>query len=616
MSMANCSSYELGNNLRSLIIVLILLNSSAMVVSAEDSDGDGVDESNDLTFYLPSEQSDILYIASGFQSYVEFMIQHNGTAGSPIKVEMMLVTTLPNSWDAHWDKPAGYELSGGGAFARPILQIEAPDGDLGFSFDTPVIFEIRARATVNDGGDNQGEEVALEVIFLTVENLSEPRISIFEDLEHQRQIADSNRPETYDAQLSHSIDPESGGIFFIDIFDFTSRRSEIRVENVPDGWQYRLYDNGTGVELANEGAKWIATGHGQVVMEIYPPSNRDASHFGLVELRVTTGMDRSSVTSFTVQTNFGILAEVIADSDAGDLGVIGPVDPGSSVSYQIRITDQTTSGSQNTWKIISPDKLTANTDADSSYAAWTYALTDDNDTLVVAINLSANETFDLELAITMTEQVLVGDYTIYLRVLEERVDSNTPRYFDLPVIIKVGEMVTPGSILVEKKTATSSFLPLQSKNIEFIVKNMNNVLLPILITVSNTSNRWDFDLWINNEKIEGAVGESFVLLWVPAFSQEEFTMVVTPPDNISSDVYIEFLVQISFSDEISYPTEYNQYEQFSFTSTCEGSNCAVNPSSQTIGTYVVLAWIIPLAICIIALVGVVLYHKNKSKIQV
>jgi hypothetical protein len=38
----------MGNTLRSLIIILILLNSSAMVVSAEDPDGDGVDESNDL----------------------------------------------------------------------------------------------------------------------------------------------------------------------------------------------------------------------------------------------------------------------------------------------------------------------------------------------------------------------------------------------------------------------------------------------------------------------------------------------------------------------------------------------------------------------------------------
>jgi uncharacterized membrane protein len=554
---------------------------------------------------LPMNHTGNILIAPGKTSSVEFMIQHTGAAGLPINVEMMLVTALPSSWsDEVWDKPAGYELSGGGAFVRPILTLQAPDGDLSTA---PERLEIRARATVDDD-DGIPEEVALEVIVLTVEEVdvfSPPRISIYEDVEHQRQIADSNRPEAYDAKLSHYIDSESEGIYFVDVFNtgFDSDKFKIKVEDIPDGWQYLFSDNGTGLELETEGVNAITPSIAShelmtMVMRVYPPSDRDASNLGLVELRVTSAgdSDLTSEISFTVHRTFGILAEVIADSDAGDLGVVGPVDPGSSISYQIRITDSTNSGGQNTWKVVSPDKLTANTDVDSSYAAWTFALSDDNDTSVVVINLRANETFDLELAITMTEQVLAGNHTLYLRVIEEGVDSDEARYFDLPVMIKVGEVVTPGSIFVERKTAISSFLPLQSKNIEFLVENTNNIPLDIVIT-ANAPNGWDIELRTNANQI----GQNFVILSVPAFSQNEFTMVITAPDNIrSGDDFLIELEVTPMDDEIPYPPEYTQNPLFSLTSTCEGFNCAinqiVNPSSQTIGLFVALGLIVLLAI--------------------
>jgi hypothetical protein len=559
-----------------------------------------------ISLTLPIGNTGNLMIAPAKSSSVEFIIQHTGAAGLPINVEMELMTALPSSWsDAVWDKPSGYELDGGGIFVRPILTLQAPDGDLSTA---PERLEIRARATVNDGGDNQDEEVALEAIVLTVEEVdvySPPRISIYEDVEHQRQIADSNRPEAYDAKLSHYIDSESEGIYFVDVFNtgFDSDTFKIKVEDIPDGWQYDFFDNGTGAELVTEGVNAITPSIAShelmtMVMRVYPPSDRDASNLGLVELRVTSSGDSEllSETSFTVHRTFGILAEVIADSDAGDLGVVGPVNPGSSISYQVRITDSTNSGGQNTWKVVNPDKLAANTDTDSSYAAWTFTLTDDDDTSVVAINLRANETFDLELAITMTEQVLAGDHTIYLRVTEEGVDAEEARYFDLPVIINVSEVVTPGSIFVERKTAISSFLPLQSKNIEFFVENTNNVPLDIVIT-ANAPSGWDIELRTNANQI----GQNFVILSVPAFSQNEFTMVVTAPDNIRSgdDFQIELAVT-PMDDEIPYPAEYTQNPIFSLTSTCEGLNCAinqiVNPSSQTIGLFVALGLIVLIAI--------------------
>ena len=149
---------------------------------------------------------------------------------------------------------------------------------------------------------------------------------------------------------------------------------------------------------------------------------------------------------------------------------------------------------------------------------------------------------------------------------------------------------------MERKTAISPFLPLQSKNIEFFVENTNNVPLDIVIT-TNAPTGWDLELRTNANQ----VGQNFVILSVPAFSKNEFTMVVTAPENIRSgdDFQIE-LVVTPMADEIPYPPEYTQNPLFSLTSTCEGLNCAinqiVNPSSQTVGLFVALGMIILIAI--------------------
>ena len=47
-------------------------------------------------------------------------------------------------------------------------------------------------------------------------------MNVFEDEEHQIQIADSNRPEAFDESLSHYIDSDmaqSGEPFYIDLFN-------------------------------------------------------------------------------------------------------------------------------------------------------------------------------------------------------------------------------------------------------------------------------------------------------------------------------------------------------------------------------------------------------------
>jgi hypothetical protein len=77
-----------------------------------------------------------------------------------------------------------YQLNGGGTFARPILSIDVPDGDL---TSAPSSIEIEARAYADTDNAN-GDQVAIKTIVLTIEEsdvLAPPRVSVFEDTEHQ-----------------------------------------------------------------------------------------------------------------------------------------------------------------------------------------------------------------------------------------------------------------------------------------------------------------------------------------------------------------------------------------------------------------------------------------------
>jgi hypothetical protein len=560
---------------------------------------------HDIYLSLPVNQPDVILIAPGQVSSAEFMIEHTGSATVDMNVVFELFTTLPSSWsDPVWDQPAGYALNGGGSFARPILSIEAPEGDLSTA---PEHIEVWARAYAeNDEGVT--EEVQVKKIILDVEEVgvyAPPRLGIWEDSEHQVQIADSNRPEAYDPLISHYIDSEEVGEFFIDVFNagFDTDNYRLKIEDMPDGWQYVFYDNDTGQELVTEGIHAITPDIGSheiltLVMKIYPPSSRDDADVGLVTIRCSSTGDAelNTITSFTIHRTFGILAEVISDSDGGDPGIVGPKPPGSTVSFDVRITDSTQEIGQNTWRVISPEKLTKNTDNDEVYGTWTYTLTDDNGSDVVALRMSPGDEVDITVEIKMRDKVISGNHTIYLRVTEENPDDD-PRYFDLPLTIRVSEDVTPGRIFVERVTPLSSFLPNEAKHIEFQVQNDNNVPLDIIITADIIPTGWDARLTTSSNQMGG----NFVLLTIEPYSKEEFTMILTAPDNIVSGNSITITLEVTpMDDEVPYDAQYTQRPSFEFTTDCTGFVCivnfATNPTPQTIALYVGLILVVILAV--------------------
>ena len=539
---------------------------------------------------LPSNQPDTVLIAPGQTSSVEFLVEHTGSTSSDLEVVFDLARSLPSSWsDPIWDKPQGYTLQGGSSSARPILQIDVPEGDLS---NAPDKLEVEARAFADI--DGTVTEVAVVEIILSIEEVgvyAPPRVSIYEDEEHQIQISDSTRPEFYDETLSHYVDSDEIGDFYIDIFNsgFDTDSFFIRVNEMPTSWQYKFFDNDTGMELTEEGINSVTPDIGShdiltVRMEVYPPTDREAQDIGLVSLDITSSGDSNLQTesSFTVHRTFGILAEVISDSDGGDLGTVGPVDPGESVSYTVRISDTSDLAGETTWRIVNPKDLARNIDADMGYSSWDYSIADNQGNDIIVINLAADTYEDIVLGITLPENVEAGNQTIYLRVSEEGVDSNEARYFDLPIIVKVEEDVQPGRLPITQKSEYTRFSSQETKNIEFRISNDNNIPLDVVIELEEP-NGWDGEIAASSSQ----VGGGFLLVTLPAYTSKDFFVELTAPDNLKDGTDVEFVLRVTpMDDEVPYNSTYTQLSKFNFKTECTGLNCFMNeiydPEPQTL----------------------------------
>ena len=539
---------------------------------------------------LPSNQPDTVLIAPGQTSSVEFLVEHTGSTSSDLEVVFDLARSLPSSWsDPIWDKPQGYSLQGGSSSARPILQIDVPEGDLS---NTPEKLEVEARAFADI--DGTVTEVAIVEIVLNIEEVgvyAPPRVSIYEDEEHQIQISDSTRPEFYDETLSHYVDSDEIGDFYIDVFNsgFDTDSFFMRVNEMPTSWQYKFFDNDTGMELTEEGINSVTPdiGSGDVLtirMEIYPPVDRDAQDIGMVSFDTTSSGDSNLQTEsrFTVHRTFGILAEVISDSDGGDLGTVGPIEPGQSLSFSVRVSDTSDLAGETTWRLVNPKDLKRNTDADMGYSSWDYTITDNQGNDIIVINLAADTYEDIVLGITLPENVEAGNQTIYLRVSEEGVDTDEARYFDLPVTVVVEEDVQPGRLPITQKSEYTRFSSDETKNIEFRISNDNNIPLDVVIELEEP-NGWEGEIAVTSSQ----VGGGFLLVTLPPYTSKDFFVELTAPSNLKDGTDVEFVLKVTpLDDEVPYSSDYTQLSKFNFKTECTGLSCFMNeiydPEPQTL----------------------------------
>ena len=567
----------------------------------------------DIYLDFPSNQIPKLLVAPGQTSSIELSVLHTGSVTSDLRVEMELQQSLPSGWsDPNWDNPGGYTLSGGGSSARPLLTIQAPEDLSSLSNSYQIVVEAYAYATTGVDSGSQVRLVSLPINVEKVNQFGPPQIDVYEDAEQQKQIFASDRPELYNENLSHYIDYDKVGDFYVSInnvgFDDDSYR--IRIQEIPVAWSLKFIINGTGTELTEQGIDSLTPTIGQgeklvLKVEVYPPFERDAVDIGLVRLSVTSDNSVDEVfttpVAWTVHRTFGIVGEVISDSDGGVLGQIGPVSPGSTVTYNVRITDSSDDAGTTNWVIKNPAALQRNIDNDPGYATWLYEITDIEGNIALVAPLTGGQYFDIEVQMTIRQQVEAGTHVVYLQVAEEANGEEDPRYFDLPLTIEVAEEVIPGNLVVEQKSQTALVGAGQTIEIEYRIDNLNNVEVDVVISVQ-APDGWDATL-DDGEII------SFTL---EAFSSEDFTMQITAPEKLKSGQVVEFELTVTppSYQECTASLCYVQKPTFQFKTENSGLiNSIMSEIEDPEPTTIVLF------LSVLVLAGFGLYRRGQNKVK-
>ena len=449
---------------------------------------------HDIYLDFPSNQIGRLLVAPGQTSTIEMSLEHTGSLTSDLTVQLELQQSLPSGWsEPMWSNPGGYTLNGGGSSARPELTVEVP-GDLsGIGDNYQIVVEARAYVSNGAGSTVEVRLVSLEIDVEKVNQFGEPDIEVYEDVEQQIQIYDSDRLDFYNENLSHYVDYDEVGDFYLKITNvgFDDDTYRLRIQEIPVAWSVKFLINGTGTELTEQGIDALTptVGQGEILMirvEVYPPLERDAVDIGLLRFTVTsdgsTEETLSTSVGWTIHRTFGILAEVISDSDAGTLGTVGPVSPGSTVVYNVRITDSSENAGTTNWVIKNPSAVQRNIDEDPGYATWMYDVTDVEGNIALVASLTGGQYVDIKVEMTVRQQVEAGLHTIYMQVAEESDGIEEPRYFDLPLTVEISSEVEPGRLAVEQKTQTTRIGAGETLDVEYRIENQNNVELNVIIT--------------------------------------------------------------------------------------------------------------------------------------
>lgn len=503
-------------------------------------------------------------------------------------------------------------LNGGGSSARPLLTIQAPEDLSSLSNSYQIVVEAYAYATT---GADSGSQVRLVPLAIDVEKVNQfgpPQIDVYEDVEQQKQIFASDRPELYNENLSHYIDYDKVGDFYLSLsnigFDDDSYR--IRIQEIPVAWSLKFIINGTGTELAEQGIDSLTPIIGQgeklvLKVEVYPPFERDAVDIGLVRLSVTSDSSVDEVfttpVAWTVHRTFGIVGEVISDSDGGTLGQIGPVSPGSTITYNVRITDSSDDAGTTNWVIKNPAALQRNIDNDPGYATWMYEITDIEGNIALVAPLTGGQYFDIEVQITIRQQVEAGTHVVYLQVAEESNGEDDPRYFDLPLTIEVDEEVIPGNLVVEQKSQTSRVGAGQTIEFDYRIDNLNNVEVDVVISVKSPDG-WDATL------DDGEI----ISFSLDAFSSEEFTMQITAPEKVKNGELVEFELTVTPTNyqECTASLCYIQKPSFQFKTESSGLiNSIMSEIEDPEPTTIVLF------LSVLVLAGFGLYRRGQNKVK-
>jgi hypothetical protein len=393
------------------------------------------------------EDRTVEYVAPDETTPVPLQLVHRGDSTKSMTVELELLTNLGSSWLVEFDSPGGYTLNSGGDILNPILTITAPDDLTG----TPDRIEIRAVAEATiEGVQTVVHQDLLSLDLEKLEVYQPPDISVWNE-DHDIPIANSSRPGDIDPTIPRYVEDNQFTTFLLEIFNTGFDTDNFRVDILKRSKSIiQIYDNDTGeriLEDDGDGTFHIPPleRHSTQILRfnVKPSTDREDPDIGMIEVEVVSSGNASLRTTveFTIQRTFGIRAEVSQDCDGTPLGHIqvslcsSLSDP--EVNLRARITNSMTSGESATqWQIINPASLAENTDRLAAYGQWEYRILDQNGSAVPQVSLGPGDFTEIFVVVTLTDQVVVGNHTVYLRIKEDTSDSN-PRYFDLPMVFEV-----------------------------------------------------------------------------------------------------------------------------------------------------------------------------------
>ena len=497
------------------------------------------------------------YIAPGETTAIPLQLVHKGDSTKSMEIELEVLTNLGSSWVLEFDSPGGYTLNAGGDILNPILTLTAPDDLTG----TPEGIEIRAVAEAEV--DSVLQVVDQDILQLDLEKIDvyqPPEVSIWNE-EHDVQMANSTRPDDFDQTVPRYAEYEEFTPFLLEIFNTGFDADTFRVDVLQRAKSIiQIYDNDTGERiLEDEGDGTFHTAllerHSTQVLlfNVKPSTDRDDPDIGEIEVEVISNGNSSLRTTviFTIQRTFGINAEVSQDCDGSPLGHIqvslcSPSSGNAVVDLRVRITNSMTSGeSASWWRIQNPASLEENTDRDPAYGQWQFMILDEDGDAVPRVSLGPGDFTEVFVTVTLTSQVIAGNHTAYLRIIED-IDDDEPRYFDLPIVfeIKAGDP----ELQIVQVSPNYELLPGEAYSIQLKVKNNGNGPLTILLDAEVEVSGWSVD-------IEGPSGSPLIEL--EAFEEATFNLEVIVPESANNGQQVSIQITATpFDTEQSWPEEY------------------------------------------------------------
>ena len=507
------------------------------------------------------EDRTVEYVAPSETTPVPLQLVHRGDSTKSMTVELELLTNLGSAWLVEFDSPGGYTLNSGGDILNPILTITAPDDLTG----TPDKIEIRAVAEATiEGVQTVVHQDLLTLDLEKLEVYQPPDVSVWDE-DHEVPIANSSRPGDIDETIPRYVEDNQFTTFLLEIFNTGFDTDTFRVDVLKRSKTIiQIYDNDTGeriLEDDGDGTFHIPSleRHSTQVLRfnVKPSADREDPDIGMLELEVISTGNASLRTTveFTVQRTFGIRAEVSQDCDGTPLGHIqvslcsSLSDP--EVNLRARITNSMTSGaSASQWRIVNPASLAENTDRNAAYGQWNYRILDENGSALPTVSLGPGDYTEIFVVVTLTNQVVVGNHTVYLRIIEETSDSN-PRYFDLPMVFEVD--ADEPDLEIVQVTSNRKLAPGEDYDFQLKVRNKGNSPLIVLLDAEAVgATGWTVD-------IGGPTGSRLIEL--DAFEEVTFHLEVSVPASANNGDQVVVTVTAEPHDtDQSWPEDFTAEE--------------------------------------------------------